>query len=242
MDDQQIIPCTEHDLYISTEVIHTATLKYAAVLPSKDSACCPPLRRSGDKIYHTPLHPPPWRVHRSIQQNFKEAPALLGFESVGLVRWKNLGLFARPARPGGLSCGAGGSPRPGQRSMHVRRATRRGRRRGVWFVVVADMHGATHAARDGRVIFSLAGRAGRRRSALRSMLRVLMQCKVLENEWCRFSPLAYTVTATNDSSLPLVWTGLRRVLWSGKVHRSSDEWLLESCGSERCTIMVHGAG
>jgi hypothetical protein len=86
-DDQQISR-TKHDLYISTEVIHTATLKYAAVLPSKDSACCPPLRRSGDKIYHTPVHPPPWRVHRSIQRNFKEAPALLGIGYVGLVRGK----------------------------------------------------------------------------------------------------------------------------------------------------------
>jgi hypothetical protein len=47
-------------------------------------------------------------VHRSIQQNFKEAPDLLGFESVGLVRGKNLGLFSQPARPSGMSCGAGG--------------------------------------------------------------------------------------------------------------------------------------
>jgi hypothetical protein len=54
-----------------------------------------------------------------------------------------LGLLARPARPGGPSCGTGGSPSlPGQRGMHVRER----------FVV---------AVAGRRVLTSLAGCAGR---------------------------------------------------------------------------------
>ena len=147
------------------------TLRSAAVLPSKDSPCRPPLRLTGDKIYHAITWP--WRasddrsMFNSSESSWKlclcsaearrEWPeqvsndgqaTRLGIGSVCLVRRKTWGLLALPARPSGPPCGAGGSPRPGQCGMHVRRPCHPTYVAGLggWLVVVvARMHGATHA-------------------------------------------------------------------------------------------------
>jgi hypothetical protein len=125
-----------------------STLRAAAVLPSKDSRCRPPVRGTGDKIYHTvdsstdfSLHPPWWNFKEAADEKRREESrsrwrttggregtarqgTMLGIGSVRLVRGKNLGLlaFGRRTGPGGSSSsgGAGGSPRSGQSGMHVR--------------------------------------------------------------------------------------------------------------------------
>jgi hypothetical protein len=220
-----------------------ATLISAAVLlPSKDSACCPALRRFGDKIYHTPCT-------TTVACASVYLAKFQGSSRSARIRICRFGAWEKPGII--CSCSAGQTKwpvvRPGQRGMHVRRATRRGRRRGA--ARRRRRHARRHA-RSGRVLSSLAGRAGRRRPV--PAVQVLCLCARLVDGPRAHACMDLTgngvvcllwrsrrrmVSCDRSEHLVLVWTGLQWLSWSGIVRRSSDEWLATSCGSETDTIV-----